>query len=133
MNLIFFSLDNAAIITTINDQVSLKFSSKFAIMKFIFSRTIRVEEVPLPQHRKKKFGICSLPVRIVCETLFVLLVFVPVLLFLFKWPSAKNLIHGKVLSVSLFPLIQSMKKLFFYRKPVLHQCLTVLKVGPIHQ
>ena len=40
--------------------------------------------------------------RIVCETLFVLLVFIPVLLFLFKWPSAQNLIHGKVLSVWIF-------------------------------
>jgi hypothetical protein len=61
-------------------------------------KTIQVTEIPLPENRRKKIRICSLPVRVVCETLLVLLVFVPLLLFLFKWPSAQNLIHGKVLS-----------------------------------
>jgi len=68
---------------------------------FIASRTITIKEVPLRDLRQKKLGICSLPVRAVCETLIVLVVFIPLLLFLFKWPSAQNLIHGKVLSVSI--------------------------------
>jgi hypothetical protein len=61
-------------------------------------KTMEMKEVPLQNFRRKKLGICSLPVRAVCEALIVLIVFVPVLLFLFKWPSAQNLIHGKVLS-----------------------------------
>jgi len=64
-----------------------------------------MKEVSLQENRQKRSKICSLPVRVVCETLFVLLIFVPVLLFFFKWPSAQNLIHGKVLSVNNFSMI----------------------------
>jgi hypothetical protein len=72
-------------------------------------------EVPFQKNTRKKLGLCSLPVRAVFEALFVLLVFVPVLLFLFKWPSAQNYIHGKVLSVSIFfSMIKSVKKMIVF-------------------
>ena len=62
---------------------------------------MQVKEVPIQNLPKKKLRICSLPVRAICEALVVLVVFVPVIFFLFQWPSVKNFIHGKVLSVSL--------------------------------
>ena len=71
---------------------------------------MQVKEVPLRNLERKKLRICSLPVRAICESLIILVIFVPVLLFLFKWPSAKNLIHGKVLSVSLHSIMKSIRR-----------------------
>lgn len=66
---------------------------------------MHVKEVSLHERgQTKKFRLCSLPVRIVCETLVLLLIFAPLLLFLFKWPSAQNLIHEKVLAVRFFEI-----------------------------
>ena len=51
---------------------------------------------------KRNTGICSFPVRVICETLFLLLVFIPLFLFVLKWPNVENIIHGKVLAVNTF-------------------------------
>ncbi|UJR37080.1 hypothetical protein I4U23_029784 [Adineta vaga] len=61
-------------------------------------KTIQVKEVPLPERRRRKFTLCSLPVRLTLEILLVLLVFIPAIIFLLKWPDAKNFIRGTVLS-----------------------------------
>ncbi|CAF1276835.1 unnamed protein product [Adineta steineri] len=41
--------------------------------------------------------ICSFPVRITCETLLLLILFAPFIIFIFKWPSVETIIHTKVL------------------------------------
>lgn len=46
--------------------------------------------------------ICSLSVRIICETLILLVLFVPLLLFIFKWPNVENLIQSKILTVNKY-------------------------------
>jgi hypothetical protein len=51
---------------------------------------------------KKNVGICSFPVRVICETLLILLLFAPFFLFVSKWPNVENMIHGKVLQVNKF-------------------------------
>ncbi|CAF0885908.1 unnamed protein product [Adineta steineri] len=61
-------------------------------------KTMQMKEVSIPERRRRKLAICSLPVRITCEILLVLLVFVPLFIFLLTWPDAKTFIHGKVLS-----------------------------------
>jgi hypothetical protein len=64
---------------------------------------MHVKEISLGEKKqKRKTSICSLPVRIACEIFCVLLVFVPLLLFVFAWPTVKTAISGKVLSVSTF-------------------------------
>jgi len=51
-----------------------------------------------------------MPVRAICEGLLVLVFFIPVLLFLFQWPNAKQFIRGKVLSkTKLAPLSEGME------------------------
>lgn len=61
-----------------------------------------MKEVSLREiKRKKDSPLCSLPIRIICEVLLVCFLFVPLLLFVFKWPAAEHLIHGKVLAVSV--------------------------------
>lgn len=68
-------------------------------------KNVQLKEIPRLDRRQKKIRLCSLPIRAICEGLLIFVVFIPVLLFLFKWPSAKQFIHGKVLSkVKLAPL-----------------------------
>ncbi|CAF1110769.1 unnamed protein product [Rotaria sp. Silwood1] len=59
-------------------------------------RTIQGKEVPAQQNRQKQSKICSVPLRYVWETLIVLLIFGPLLMFNFKWPAGKDYIHGKI-------------------------------------
>jgi hypothetical protein len=67
---------------------------------------MQVKEVQIQEKRRKKTSICPLAARIACETLCVLLIFVPLFLFLFAWPNAKTAIHGKVLSVRSFSMTE---------------------------
>ncbi|CAF0950770.1 unnamed protein product [Adineta ricciae] len=61
-------------------------------------KTMQLKEVPLDGRRRKKLSLCSLPIRLTLEILLILLLFVPAIMFLMKWPTAKSFIHGKVLS-----------------------------------
>ena len=82
--------------------IKLVKNSRQNYIKFLCYRNMHMKEVSVGERQQKKSSICSLPVRIVCEIFCVLLVFVPLLLFVFAWPNAKTVIHGKVLSVSAF-------------------------------
>ena len=42
---------------------------------------------------------CSFPVRTIYEFVFVLLFSVPLLLFVFKWPTVEHVIQDKILAV----------------------------------
>jgi hypothetical protein len=50
--------------------------------------------------QRRNSGTCSLPVRVICETLFLLLLFMPLVLFVSKWPNVEHLIQEKVLAVN---------------------------------
>ncbi len=53
--------------------------------------------------------ICSISVRIICEALILLVLFVPLLLFIFKWPSVENLIQSKILTVNKYKIEKERK------------------------
>ena len=105
--------------------------------KYLSFRTMQLKEVPLDGRRRKKLPLCSLPIRLTLEVLLILLLFVPAIIFLMKWPAAKSFIHGKVLSVSIICYLIGKKprSLMYHstRKHVWHQHRTALKIGRIHQ
>jgi hypothetical protein len=118
--------------TTTIIKLVRKFFYSFLIL--FFTRTGYMKEVPLRDNKRNKSRICSAPLRVGFEILFVLLVFIPLFLFLFTWPNARNFIHGKVLSVIIFfffSITKLIKLILFHRKHDLHQCQTVLTIGQI--
>ncbi|UJR09125.1 hypothetical protein I4U23_013372 [Adineta vaga] len=46
---------------------------------------------------KRNLRICSLPARVTCEVLFLLLLFVPFIIFVSTWPRVEHIIQEKVL------------------------------------
>jgi len=74
------------------------------------TKIAHLKEVPSRDNRRNRSRFCSLPIRAICEGLLVLAVFVPLLIFLIKWPTAKAFIHEKVLSkTKLAPSSEGMK------------------------
>ncbi|CAF0881508.1 unnamed protein product [Rotaria sordida] len=59
-------------------------------------KTIKPKEILSEENRQKQMKLCSLPIRLVCETLLVLIIFGPLLLFYAKWPAGKEHIYGKI-------------------------------------
>lgn len=68
-------------------------------------KTQYLEGTTIIHQSRRKCGICSLIPRLICITLVLLLIFVPLFLFLLKWSTIKDVIHGKVLSkIRLAPM-----------------------------
>lgn len=65
-------------------------------------RTQYMEGATVFRRSPRKCGLCSRIPRVICYILLLVLIFVPLFLFLLKWATLKELIHGKVLSVRLF-------------------------------
>jgi hypothetical protein len=61
---------------------------------------------------RRSSGICSLPVRVIFETLLILLFFIPLFLFVSKWPNVETIIHDKVLAVNKFYTKKSQINIF---------------------
>lgn len=65
----------------------------------------------------RNVGICSTAVRLICEIFFLLILFVPILLFVTQWPNVEHVIQDKILAVSEV-IFDEISFLLFFRKHV---------------